>query len=248
MPTPAVTLKLKQYRRRFGIAAPRVTVRTHIPWPWMVAAGLLLMGLVASLSWMFAQRGEVASLANERQRLEERVVELQKSLDELRHAAETGQQAVQLEKTSQKRLMARVGALESENSALKEEIAFFERLVPAAAGDAAVRVERLWVSPEGEAGRYRYRLLARFSPGKGVNRFVGRLELRLAVRTPEGDRELVWPNESAPAAEGAVEVRSFLRKEGSFNVPAGSRLKRVEARLLDGGVVKASKNIIVKSE
>ena len=43
MPPPAPTLKIRRFRRRFGIAAPKVVVRTHIPWPWYGAALLVLI-------------------------------------------------------------------------------------------------------------------------------------------------------------------------------------------------------------
>ena len=43
MPTPAVALKLKQFRRRFGITASRVVVRSHLPWQWFMLAALALL-------------------------------------------------------------------------------------------------------------------------------------------------------------------------------------------------------------
>jgi hypothetical protein len=62
MPPPAPTLKIRRFRRRFGIAAPKVVVRTHIPWPWYGAALLVLILGVAITVWIVAQRGEKAVL------------------------------------------------------------------------------------------------------------------------------------------------------------------------------------------
>ena len=38
---------LRHLRGRFGISARRVTVRTHIPWYWRVAATVILLMIVA---------------------------------------------------------------------------------------------------------------------------------------------------------------------------------------------------------
>lgn len=50
---------------------------------------------------------------------------------------------------------------------------------------------------------------------------------------------MVIPSRREPAGEFHVEVKDFLRKEGSFELPAGAPLQSVEARVLQGDTLKA---------
>lgn len=242
MPNPAVTLKLKQFRRHFGIAAPRVAVRTHFAWHWYVLAVVALVSLVAALVWWLAQRNEVGQIKEENASLHQKLSEMESELTTLRSKAGTEQSAVRMEKTTQQQLMARMRALEQENVSLKEDIALFERLVPTDGAAAAVRIERLSVVSVAEPGRYRYRLLVGYQPSKQEREFHGLLQL--TVTALQGGKELLLqlPASGDAARDYVVETRHFLRKEGSFVLPVGAKLKTVEARLLQGGTVKAKQS------
>jgi hypothetical protein len=41
----------RRLRRHFGISAPRMAVRTHLPWPWRAAIALALVTTVAGMWW-----------------------------------------------------------------------------------------------------------------------------------------------------------------------------------------------------
>lgn len=242
MPDPAVTLKIKRFRRRFGITAPRVTIRTHFGWQWYAAGVIGLIVVVATVVWWLAQRDEVVMMRTELEMQRQRIAEMDSELGKLRAQAGTEQSVVQMERTTQQQLSTRLKALEQENVALKEDIALFERLVPADGAEATLRIERLNVVSTGEGGRYRYRLLVGFQPSKQEKEFKGRLQL--SVMALQGGKEIniVLPKEGDAVSDYAVELRHFLRKEGAFVLPPGSRLKSVEARLLQGGNIKAKQS------
>lgn len=129
MPTPAVALKLKRIRRRFGITAPKVAVRGHADWQWY-AAGAALLAIAASLlAWHLAQRGELSQLLQEIHGLRRQVSEKDEELRLLRTSATVETNVAQMERTSQKSLLARIKALEKENADLREEAVLFERLI-----------------------------------------------------------------------------------------------------------------------
>lgn len=129
MRAPAVSLKLKRFRRRFGIAAPRVTVRTHIGWQWYAAGAASIIAVVGVMAWSLAQHGESAELAREIHELRRELAERNEELGRLRVGAATEQNAVQMERSAQQQLVSRIKALERENAALKEDVSLFERLV-----------------------------------------------------------------------------------------------------------------------
>lgn len=241
MPTPAVTLKLKKFRRRFGIAAPRVIVRSHLGWQWYAVGLTALAMLVGSIVWSIAQQGEASQLRQEIGNLQGQLADRDDELARLRTSAGTEQNVVQMERATQQRLLSRIKILELENAGLKEDISLFERLVPADGDESSVRIERLRVLPDLEAGSYRYRLLLGFQPSKQVREFKGRLQLAIVIAHAGREEELTIPTETQDASEYGVEVKHFLRKEGGFSIPLGAKLKSVEVRLLQGDVVKAKR-------
>lgn len=241
MPTPAVTLKLKRFRRRFGIAAPRVIIRSHLGWHWYAAGLAALIVAVGAAAWLLAHRGEASKMQEDIRELRDRLADANAELAQLRASAGTEQNVVQMERTTQQKLLSRIRVLEIENAGLKEDISLFERLVPADGDESVIRVERLRVMPEADEGRYRYRLLLGFQPSKQVREFRGRLQLVAVIMQAGREIELIIPGDQGVPSDYVVEVKNFLRKEGGFNIPRGAKLKSVEARLLQGDIIRAKR-------
>jgi hypothetical protein len=239
MPTPAVSLKLRKMRRRFGITAPRVVVRSHFPWFWFALPALLML-LLLTAAWFLVERKETGEVGRE---LAELRLQLQEQRDELlllRASAGTGQNAVSIERATQQQLLARIEGLERENQALKEDMLLFERLIPVVGEEAVIRVENFRVINEG-GGRYRYRILLAFQPGRQSPEFRGRLQLVVGFRQAAKDMQLTLPEKRDASNEYQLELKHFLRREGVFQLPAGAQLKGVEARVLQGDTLKVKR-------
>lgn len=239
MPTPAVSLKLRKMRRRFGITAPRVVVRSHFPWFWFALPALLML-LLLTAAWFLVGRKETGEVGRE---LAELRLQLQEQRDELlllRASAGTGQNAVSIERATQQQLLARIEGLERENQALKEDMLLFERLIPVVGEEAVIRVENFRVINEG-GGRYRYRILLAFQPGRQSPEFRGRLQLVVGFRQAAKDMQLTLPEKRDASNEYQLELKHFLRREGVFQLPAGAQLKGVEARVLQGDTLKVKR-------
>jgi hypothetical protein len=239
MPTPAVNLKLRKLRRRFGIAAPRVVVRSHVPWSWYLAFGVLLVLLLAAGGWLLMQQSEAGVANRELQELRAQLQAQQGELETLRSTAGTRQNAVSIEQATQRQLLARIKELELENGALKEDMRLFERLIPVVGEDAAVRVENFSVVQD-EEGRYHYRLLLAFQPSRQKPEFVGRLQLAVGYRLNGAERQLLVPEKAD--AEYQLTIKHFLRREGGFNLPPGAQLASVEARVLQGATLMSKRS------
>jgi hypothetical protein len=237
MPTPAVTLKIRKFRRRFGIAAPRVVVRTHLSWPWYAGGVALILLLFLVIIWLFLQRGETGSMERELDALRTQVRDLDGELLRLRSTAGTEQSAVQMERSTQQQLTSRIKVLELENIALKEDMRLFERLLPLAGNETVIRLESFRVVPDGPQ-RYHYRALLAFQSGKRAPEFRGRLQILVVFSAAGKRQEMLLPVKREDAEGFQLEVRNFLRKEGAFEIPAGSKLESVEARVLQGDTLK----------
>lgn len=240
MPTPAVNLRVRKFRRRFGITAPRVVVRTHLSWYWYVVGGVLIVLLAFAIAWSMLQRGEAGERQRELDSLRHQVRELDDELLKLRSTAGTEQNAVQMERSTQQQLVNRVKTLESENAALREDMLLFERLIPATGDEASIRLESFRVAPDGPQ-RFRYRVLLAFQSAKQVHEFRGRLQFLAVFSLGGKQQELLIPAKRENTGEFQVEVRHFLRKEGSFELPAGAKLQSVEVRVFQGDTLKAKR-------
>ena len=240
MPTPAVTLRIRKFRRRFGITAPRVVVRTHLSWQWYVGGVALLLLLSLVIIWLFLQRGETGGMERELDALRIQVRDLDGELLRLRSTAGTEQSAAQMERSTLQQLTSRIRVLELENLALKEDMRLLERLISATGNETAIRLESFRVLPDGPQ-RYHYRALLAIQSGKQVTEFRGRLQILVVYSIAGKRQEMLLPVRREDAGEFQVEVRNFLRKEGAFEIPVGSKLESVEARVLQGDTLKTKR-------
>ena len=233
-------MRWKLFRRRLSISAPRVAVRSHMPWPlrWVVLA--LAFGFSASLAlWAFEFGKEIAGL--ERTSKEE-LVQLRNELETLRgereraqSIANTADSLLKTERVTQDRLNQQLRQAEAEIMALKADLGFFERLLPAPGDGLAVRA--LQAEPV-QPGQLRYQLLIMQS-GRTPSEFKGRYEIQLAG-TLDGKPWSFMPD----PAQRALALKQYARVEGLLDHPEGAVVKSVQVRVLDNnGGVRASQTV-----
>lgn len=213
-------------------------MRSHVPWQWIAAPLVLLALLLATAGWLMAQRNEAGVLGAEVDLLRQELQAQSEELHMLRSAAGTGKNAVSIERAAQQQLLSKIQSLEAENAGLKEDMLLFERLIPVAGEGASVRVENFRVFKESPT-RYRYRLLVAFQPDKQYSDFKGRLEMVISYASAGRALQLHLPGKQEGAGNYQLQIKHFLRREGSFELPAGALLQGVEARVLQGDTLKS---------
>lgn len=243
----SVALTLRRWRGRFGITAPRVTVRTHVPWYWR-ALGVATTGAVALalVGWVYDAGRRIAGFdrsetAQEISALKSRNAELESELEKLRAFNNASDSSLQIERTAQQQLTSQVKALEAENNRLKEEVAVFERLAHADSKDGIISLSRLKVFPEGAAGHYRYQFFLALNGDQRGKEFKGQLQLVVQLQSGSSDDMITFPrpNES-DLGRYLVVLKHFRRFDGAFTVPSGAKVKSVEARVVQDGSVRTS--------
>lgn len=125
-----LALILRRLRGRFGIFAPQVAVRTHVPWHWrVVGIGALLVALFALTVWVFDAGQRIAGFNhNELTQLQSENVALKEEASRLQGLLAASENSLQIEQAAQKLLSDRISTLVEENAKLKEELAILERL------------------------------------------------------------------------------------------------------------------------
>jgi len=237
MPNPFVAVRLKRFRRRFGISAPKVVVRSSLPWQWYALPLMLIVLLLMAVGWSAVRSTEAERLRRDLEELHQLLNVQREELSPKRSPSGTGQNVINIEQATQQQLLGKIKDLESQNAALREDILLFERLIPGARDVAAVRVENFRVVQEA-SGVYRYRMLFAFQPDKQSMDFRGRLQLAVEYSVAGTKAQLLLPNNRETLPEYQLELKRFLRREGVFTLPAHAVLLGAEARVLQGDTLK----------
>lgn len=227
-------------RRRSGIAAPRVTVRRQIPWYWLALAALAFVALALLAAWALHQLTIGSSGGNaveEPGKLRERVLLLEADNQRLREAVAGAERQLQIEAATHEGVARQGRALAAENASLREDLAFFQSMA-SNPSDGAITVNRFEMEPGMIEGDQRFRLLV-VQPRERGRDFKGRLQLAVEVEQDGVRQVLPVPLAGEDPAQLTLEFRFFQRVEGSFRIPPGARVKRVEVLVMEQGISTA---------
>lgn len=133
-------MRLRLLLRRLTISAPRMSVRSALPWPFRWAVSAIVLGFCAAIGWWAFEFGrDIAGMErggrDELLRLRAEVAELRSALavsaqerEQAQSVANTAGTLVTTEKASHERLLIQVKRLEEENRSLRDDLGVFEKL------------------------------------------------------------------------------------------------------------------------
>lgn len=233
---------LRTLKRRYGIAAPRVAVHTHLPWYQRWLMGAILIAVVLGLAWLTYDIGRSLAgfhsgeAAAEQARLEQDISRLQDENVELRSQLAAAERQIQIGSSTQGSLAGQLQALSDENALLKEDLAFFQTLMTSS-NDApgGVTINRFRVRPDALPGEYRYQLLVVQSRARSKE-FQGRLQLVVDLVQDGRPQVVLLPRTEDKQEPYLLVFKFYQRVEGAFTVPAGAQVTRVQVRVLENGV------------
>lgn len=241
-----------------SVSAPKMRIRSDLPWHLKIVFALLGLLLMVAIAY-FVYNTEVANLAansaagsatgsseNQQQMLEltEQLRQVSDERDHYSSIVNGAESQRNIERAAQNQLLSQMKTLETENAKLKEDLAFFDSLLPTNIGVQGVTIQRLkaeLVAPN----QVRYRMLV-MQGQRGAGEFVGNLQLSVTVQLQGQSQVKVI---SFPEAGDADSVRFRLafkyyqRLEGDLNLPPGMTIKTVQARVLEKGQLRAQQAI-----
>jgi hypothetical protein len=243
----------RRVRQRFGISAPRMAVRTHVPWWGRGAIVVSLLAIIAGMWWWGFDFGQILGGFN-RKEVETRLASLE--TDAARHRNEavelrarnaTLESELAMTRGKQDALTRQTTDLTGENAQLKEELAFLQKLVLDSNKTVGLQIQRLDVEPDGD-NMWRYSVLI-VRGGSPQNEFVGNVVIRatLAASSAESAARVIQIPDDDPEASPALRLKFkyYQRVEGRFRVPQGSRLSAVAVRAYESGQTapRATRNL-----
>lgn len=231
-------MRWKLLRRRLSVSAPRMIVRSHLPWPLRWAVAAVALGFSAALAlWAFEFGREIAGLdrgaKEELSSLRTEVSRLRQDYLRARQVSDTAESLLRAERASQDRLAQQLRQLEADKQTLQADLGFFERLLPSTGSGLQLRgVQAEVLAP----GQLRFQMLV-VQSGKAAPEFNGRYELVLSGQLDGRP----W---SLPSGARAFAVRQVARVEGSIDHPPAAVIKAVQVRLLDAqGATRAMQSV-----
>ncbi len=225
----------------FGISAPRMSVSAAIPWylRWLGLIALALVILMLSrATYDFGKQFagfDQSEADQEVQRLGASNAKMQQELEQLRGEVAKSERQLQMERATYADLVKQLKALAEENAGLKEDLAFFQTLMPSGGKEGGVAVNRFLVQNDALPGEYRYRLLLTQS-GQRSKDFQGRLEFVINLQQDNKKVVMTLPPDDDKDGKGyKLNFRFYQRVESMFRVAPNAVVKSMQVRVFEIG-------------
>jgi hypothetical protein len=226
--------------RRLRTASRRVAIRAELAWHWQMAMWAAVGAILIAIGYALYDTGrrfgspDSQVLESERGTLRQRIASMEEELERLRAIAVSTDSRVQVEKTAQAQLAKQLKTVEEENTRLKEELAFFENLVPGSKDDR-MTIHRFRVEPNGTPGEYRYRMLVMAGTAREGREFNGTVQLVVNVQRDDRNAVIMLPEGRATDASYRLTFKRMQRVEGMFRVEPTVKVRTVQVRVLENG-------------
>lgn len=238
-------MKLRLFLRRLTVSAPRMAVRSALPWPFRWAILAIVAGFCAAIAlWAFEFGKDIAGLdrgtKEQLQQVRSEVETLNARLDlvtsernKAQSVAITADTVLTAEKVAHDKSIELNKQLVLENQRLKDDLGFFEQLIPASGanvGALAIRGLQAQVLPSGEI---KWQVLV-IQAVKNPVEFEGHLELVFTGL----DNLKPWTG-SPQGSVLTIKVKQYGRLEGLYQPPARIIIKTITAKVLQGQTIRA---------
>lgn len=231
----------KKLRRKFSIASSPLAVRRQLVWYWRIPLILVMMAGGLGLAWWTYDAGmrfagfERGATTDELHELREKVLVLEHENSVMRSQIAQSDRKMQIEQATQSDLAHSVKGLEDENAHLKEDIAFFRKLMSSDKNDNGLSVYRLKVDNSVLPGEYRYQLLL-LQGGQREREFQGKVQLLVNFQLDGKKMLLALPSVNGKDAQNYnLNFKFYQRLEGTFQVMPRAQVKNIQVRVFENG-------------
>jgi len=235
---------IRSFMRKFGISAPRLSVRPHMPWYVRWAIMLPLMALVCVIIWWAYDSGlELGGFLRgkaekELTELRERVAFLEGENAKQANQISAFERQAQIGHATDLEVQVQMKSLNDENSRLKEDLLFFDNLPLTGTREAELSIHRLKVEADTLPGEYHCRMLLVQSVQQRGKEFQG--SLQLIVNGEQDGKKVVlqFPRENSPQDVVAHQLnfKYYQRVDKVFKLPPEMKVEAVQVRVFEKGV------------
>lgn len=237
------SLQRKLWLRRWSVSPARMTIKNHLPWPLRAIFIAIVVGLGGAIAMWAYDAGRSFTGFNpgatkeQMAALREQLQQVSTERDQFQTTVNAAESRLNIERSFQAQLTEQIKNLETENAKLKDDLSFFEGLLPAGAQGVAIRSFRVeMVDPK----QLRYRLLL-MQGGKANVDFTGNYQLVLTLFQNGKNAMMTLPKPEA-AASFRLSFKHYQRVEGVLDIPDGATVKSVQVKVLEKGALRAQQS------
>lgn len=237
------SLQRKLWLRRWSVSPARMTIKNHLPWPLRAIFIAIVVGLGGAIAMWAYDAGRSFTGFNpgatkeQLATLREQLQQVSAERDQFQTTVNAAESRLNIERSFQAQLTEQIKNLEAENSKLKDDLSFFEGLLPAGAQGVAIRSFRVEMV---EPTQLRYRLLL-MQGGKSNVDFTGNYQLVLTLFQNGKNAMMTLPKPDA-AASFRLSFKHYQRVEGVLDIPEGATVKSVQVKVLEKGALRAQQS------
>ncbi len=254
---------LRKIKRKYGISAPRLAVRPHVPWyvrwaiilPFVLAAGGLVWWAYGSgIAFAGFHHGQTK---HELPELRAQVSSLRDENTQLASQAASFERQAQIERAANLETAKQLQGVSEENLRLKEDLTLFQNLTLSGTREGELSLQHFRVKRDTLPGEYRYRLLLVQGGQQRTKPFQGNLQLLVNVLHNGKRSVMLFPQKNTTpvntlgyAGEDAtyqLNFKYYQRIERSFQLPPRMSVESVQVRIFEQGLdepkIKQSVNL-----
>ncbi len=218
-----------------------MAIRSHAPWPLRWAMAAVMLGFCAAIGlWAFEFGKGIAGLDSnakeELAQLKDEVVKLRDGRDKAQSIANTSGSLLTAEKAAQDKLAVQVKLLENENRALRDDLGFFEKLMPVG-GTEGIAIRGLQGEVLGGGTQIKWQVLV-IQPTKNAPDFNGKIELTFGGT--QAGKPWSMP---LPGGMQQLQFKQYRRLEGVLDLPPQVVVKTLSAKVTEGAATRAVQSV-----
>ncbi len=224
----------KFFQKKPKILSPRVVVRPHLSWQFLLTATVICCSFLTLLSWGMYEAGSQSVNAQDGIDQEKlaysndpgtcRQTKKQKLCNQIGDLI----QQLQISNTANENLAEQVKSLANENDHLMEKQVFFQHLI-ASNTKNGLSIYQFSLKETQTPGKYRYALTL-IQGGERPNDFKG--NLRFQVKLLQNNQSKIIPLTNKNATKDfPANFKFFHRMEESFNVPPDTIVENLQVQI-----------------
>ncbi len=174
----------------------------------------------------------------ELQTLRAEVQALRSDRDKAQSIANTSGSLLTAEKAAQEKMVAQIRQLEADNLLLRDDLGFFEKLLPASGADG-VTIRSLQAEMV-SGSQLKWQVLV-IQPVKGAAEFKGKLDM-----TVNGTLAGKAWTATLPGGAQVLQLKQYRRIEGVLDLPAQAVVQTVTAKVVEGAATRSVQTFKLK--
>lgn len=225
------------------ISASKMTINHHYSWPTKIAIVVAVIGLGGAMAMWTYDLGRSFAFGpkftpEQMTALQEQVNDVTQERDKLASFVSTIDSQQSIDKSMQKQLTDQINKLTAENIKIKEDLAFFESLMPSASRPQGITLQRVLLEQR-DPKTLHYRAVV-MQGGKGTHEFNGELKISLTVVQDNKTVMMEFPDlKVGDAQKIKLAFKNYQRIEGQIDLADGVVVKSGQFKVIEKDEVRA---------